>query len=62
MNIGDWITRERRGVPHLVESIVAGDVVTRCGRRLSDEPTKSGGGLVRLVTIVNYPKCRTCER
>lgn len=55
--IGDWIVREHRGLPHLVESLVAGDVVTRCGRRLANEPTRTGGRLVDGLLGVG---CRQC--
>lgn len=32
MDIGDWV--RRRGKWHAVESVVAGDAFTRCGRRM----------------------------
>lgn len=60
-----WVQRQRRGKVHLAESIVAGDVVTRCGRRLTDEPTKTGG---RLVTekdrafLIDEAVCKVCDR
>lgn len=57
--IGEWVTREHRGLPHLVESIVAGDAVTKCGRRLHDEPTRSGGELIPTA-IFGLRKCRMC--
>jgi hypothetical protein len=35
MNIGQWIRRDTgRAKWHLVESIVADDAITRCGRRM----------------------------
>jgi hypothetical protein len=55
--VGDWVMRTRYGVAHLAESIVARDAVTRCGRRLTDEPT-SGGDLV--VAPFGTRKCRQC--
>jgi hypothetical protein len=62
MNIGDWVQREKRGVPHYVESIVAGDVVTRCGKRMRNEPNRDGGltkaGLIDSV----LNRCRSCDR
>ena len=58
MNIGDWIQRERRGKAHLVESIVAGDAVMRCGRRMRDEPTQSGGRLVQDTRQSDV--CKVC--
>lgn len=59
MRIGDWVIRENRGVAHLVESVVSGDTVTRCGRRLADEPTQTGGPLVPFV-LGSRSICRTC--
>jgi hypothetical protein len=56
--IGDWVQRERRGVPHLVESIVSGDVVTRCGRRMKDE-TNSNGRLLLVSTSLYV--CSVCQ-
>jgi hypothetical protein len=58
MNIGDWVAREKRGKAHLVESIVSGDVVTRCGRRLTDEPTVTGGALVAYAMRSTCLLCR----
>lgn len=60
IHLDDWVAREHRGVSHLVESLVAGDVITRCGRRLRDEPTKSGGALV-LWRMFDVPKCLACQ-
>ena len=57
MNIGDWVSRSALKVPHLVESIVSGDIVTRCGRRMSNEPTKTGG---QLVLDPFHRPCRIC--
>ncbi len=34
MNIGNWVKRPPGGKWHLVESVVAEDAVTRCGRRM----------------------------
>ena len=64
MNIGDWVQREKRGVPHLIESIVSGDVVTRCGRRLSDELTKTGGRLEVTISTLHEggSRCQVCDR
>lgn len=57
VGIGQWVMRHRYGIGHLVESIVAGDAITRCGRRMSDEPT-SGGTLDPAP--FGTPKCRQC--
>lgn len=56
--IGHWVRRERRGLPHLVESIVSGDAITRCGRRLTNEPTQSGGALLPTLDV-SHP-CALC--
>ena len=61
MNIGDWVQREKRGVPHLIESIVAGDVVTKCGKRLRDEPNRDGG-LVKAPLFAVFDRCKNCDR
>ena len=60
--IGDWVMRERRGLPHLVESIVADDVITTCGRRMTDEPTKTGGPLIFAVQRAGFTvwRCAMC--
>ena len=58
MNIGDWAIREKRGAAHLVESLVADDVVTKCGRRLTDEPNTSGG--LVLFALGTRSICRQC--
>ena len=55
--IGAWCMRSRYRVAHLVESVVAGDAITRCGRRMSDELT-SGGSL--SPAEYGTPKCRQC--
>lgn len=37
-SIGSYVSRAETGRPwHRVESIVSGDVITKCGRRLPDE-------------------------
>lgn len=41
--IGGWVRRERLLLWHRVESIVAGDAITTCGRRMADQPTTDGG-------------------
>ena len=59
MNIGDLVVRQRLNIAHLVESVVAGDIVTKCGRRMTDEPTKTGGPLV-LVGPLHQRVCQAC--
>jgi hypothetical protein len=57
--IGQWI--RRRGQKwHLAESVVAGDVVTRCGRRM-DRVTRTGGelqvsALMPLTRMIGQPQ------
>jgi hypothetical protein len=57
VQIGQWAMRSRYRIGHLVESIVAGDAITRCGRRLTDERT-TGGDLEPAP--FGTPKCRQC--
>lgn len=54
--IGTWVKREKRQHWHLIESLVANDAVTRCGRRLRDEPNSRGG-----LTFTDYPGPPICE-
>ena len=58
MIVGDWVSRARRGVPHLVESIVADDVVTRCGKRMRDEPNRDGE---LVVSGPGERRCKVCS-
>lgn len=67
MNIGDWVRRSRgRAKWHLVESVVAGDAVTRCGHRM-DWATRTGGQLqvsdvMPLTRMIGQPQnCRYCD-
>lgn len=57
--IGTWVRREYRTFWHLVESFVANDAVTHCGRRMRDE-TNSRGGLV--FTDAPGARCKQCVR
>jgi hypothetical protein len=57
--IGDWIVRQKLRIPHFVESIVSGDVVTRCGRRMKDEPN-TGGPLLLAVMESGFTS-RACQ-
>jgi hypothetical protein len=59
MTIGNWI-RRTRGKWHLVESVVAEDAITRCGRRM-DRVTASGGELqvsevMPLTRMIGQPQ------
>lgn len=61
--IGDWVFRQKLGIPHLVESIVAGDIVTKCGRRLKDEPNGDGPLLLAVLEAgFSSRNCEVCRR
>ena len=57
VELGQWVMRQRYGIGHLAESQIAGDAITRCGRRMSDEPTS--GGVLEIAPF-GTPKCRQC--
>jgi hypothetical protein len=57
--IGTWARREQRYTWHLVESLVANDAVTRCGRRLRDEPNRRGA---LIFSDAPGAKCKVCDR
>ena len=63
MNIGNWIRRTgRKSKWHLLESVVAGDAVTRCGRRMLD-PGLEVSALIPLTRLIGQPQlCRQCHR
>lgn len=56
--IGDWVMRVRYGVAHVIESTIAGDAVTRCGRRMTDQPTN--GGVLQRAPF-GTRQCRSCR-
>ena len=58
--IGTWVKREKRRNWHFVESLVAGDAVTKCGRRLADEEN-SRGGLVYSDAPGIGLECKGCQ-
>ena len=61
VGIGDWVRRENLAVWHLVESVVAGDAIARCGLRLSHEATKTGGELLVAIFVPGRePRCHAC--
>ena len=43
VEVGDVVFRAQRGRAHLVESIIAKDLITKCGKTLSLYPTRLGG-------------------
>jgi len=56
VEIGDAVKRDREGTrAHVVESIVAGDVITRCGKRML-EVDQEGTPLV----LAGEPTCKYC--
>ena len=65
MNIGNWVKRKGQKW-HRVESIVDGDAVTRCGRRM-DRTTETGGKLEvsevePLTRMIGQPQnCKRCS-
>jgi hypothetical protein len=59
IQIGQWVRRARRMVWHRIESVIADDAITSCGRRMSDEPTARGGLLYARDALV---RCRMCHR
>jgi hypothetical protein len=65
MNIGSWVRRPG-GKFHLVESIVAGDAITHCGRRM-DRTNRNGelevSEVMPLTRLIGQPQnCRGCDR
>lgn len=74
LQIGQWVRRAYEGTAlvangpkwHLVESVVAGDAVTRCGRRLRDDPAKpfEVADTMPLTRMIGQPQlCRAgCQR
>jgi hypothetical protein len=76
MEIGNWISRVRlnadlvlvrRSKWHLVESIVAGDAITKCGRRMEPKTRSGGYGLdisevEPLTRMIGQPQlCENCS-
>ena len=63
MSIGQWVRRPGRKW-HLVESVVADDAVTHCGRRLRNEtgPLETSE-VMPLTRMIGQPQlCRQCDR
>lgn len=57
LDIGQWVKRPELRKWHRVESVVAGDAVTKCGRRLSDE---AGLDKRHEAQVTDTDKCRNC--
>lgn len=66
MEIGNWIKRGRQQKWHLVESIVAGDAFTKCGRRMdriTDEGRLRVSQQIMLTRMIGQPQnCKFCDR
>lgn len=64
MDIGNWV-RRLGGKWHLVDSVIAGDAVTRCGKRM--KPRTSDGRLEvsdvePLTRMIGQPQlCQLCS-
>jgi hypothetical protein len=68
VTIGQWVQRNTKGAKwHLVESVVAGDAVTKCGRRMDSRTRSEGIGLEvsdvqPLTRMIDQPQlCRACS-
>jgi hypothetical protein len=63
MKIGEWVRLKRPGRRwHLVESVIAGDAVTKCGRRFPD-PSFDTSTVMVLTRMIGQPQnCRYCDR
>ena len=71
LEIGSWVKRNRSGGKwHLVESIITGDAITRCGRRMPEQAAPWAGGtgkldvspVMPLTRMIGQPQlCRTCD-
>jgi len=63
MNIGDWV-RRRSTKWHLVDSVVAGDAFTRCGRRMRKDGLRlEVSDVMPLTRMIGQPQlCRQCDR
>ncbi len=63
LQIGQWV-RRKGGKWHIVESIVAGDAITKCGRRLRDEVELQVSDVMPLTRAIGQPQlCKAgCDR
>ena len=64
MKIGSWV-RRKGGKWHEVESLIDGDAVTQCGRRM-DRVNRSGelqvSEVMPLTRMIGQPQnCRYCD-
>jgi len=69
MNVGDWVRRQRSGAKwHLVESVIAGDAVTNCGRRMRPRSATHAiaplqvSPIMPLTRMIGQPQlCQDCQ-
>ena len=60
--IGYWARRTRPsgaylGYPHKIESVIAGDMITKCGKRMKDDPDRPFRVYAEKPPVV----CMHCE-
>lgn len=62
MTVGQWVRRQGQKW-HLVESVVADDAVTRCGRRLRNEVGPLDvSDVMPLTRMIDQPQlCKLCK-
>jgi hypothetical protein len=68
VNIGDWVRRQG-GKWHLVESTVAGDAITKCGRRMKlslsdfESDDLQVNAVEPLTRMIGQPQnCKLCSK
>lgn len=70
MKIGEWVRRQRAGAKwHAVESVIAGDAVTHCGRRMRPKTATHVvtplqiSPVMPLTRMIGQPQlCQDCQR
>ena len=63
MEIGDWVRRDNGSTKwHYVESVVADDAITHCGRRLDNERGLEVRKDKPLSRLIGQPQlCSRCD-
>lgn len=63
ISVGSWVRRAKSGAKwHFVESVIAGDAITRCGRRMAD-PDFLESAVEPLTRAIGQPQnCQLCAR
>ena len=62
LTIGSWV-RRNKGKWHVVESVIANDAITYCGRRLDDERGLEYSSTMPLTRMIGQPQlCKVCAR